>query len=124
MLVEKLKIRDIKTTALLVINSVPPVNDENLELEIKRKVDLVKTEAVCNIEVIVSKESEHDVEKKKFLIKYKIAAILNSSEKIESAESIQDDAVAVVFPYLRANFAAITSIACSSPITLPYLDML
>ena len=123
MLVKKLKIRDIKTTALLVINYVPPKNDENLALEIKRKVDLLESGAVCNIEVIVSKESEHDVEKKNFLIKYKISAILDSSEVIESAESIQDDAVAVVFPYLRANFAAITSIACSSPITLPCLDM-
>ena len=124
MLVEKLKIEDIKTTALLIINSVPPMNDENLDLEIKRKVDLLENGAVCNIEVIISKESEQNVEKKNFLIKYKISAILNSSEEIESAESIQDDAVVVVFPYLRANLAAITSIACSSPITLPCLGML
>lgn len=124
MLVEKLKIEDIKTTALLIINSVPPMNDENLDLEIKRKVDLLENGAVCNIEVIISKESEQNVEKKNFLIKYKISAILNSLEEIESAESIQDDAVVVVFPYLRANLAAITSIACSSPITLPCLGML
>lgn len=124
MLVEKLKIEDIKTTALLIINSVPPMNDENLDLEIKRKVDLLENGAVCNIEVIISKESEQNVEKKNFLIKYKISAILNSSEEIESAESIQDDAVVVVFPYLRANLAAITSIACSSPITLPCLGIL
>ncbi len=124
MLVEKLKIRDIKTVALLIINTVPPMNDENLHLDIKRKIDLLENGAVCNIEVIVTKESEQNAEKKDFVIKYEISAILGSSEKIETVESIQDDAVAVVFPYLRANFAAITSIACSSPITLPCLDML
>ena len=124
MLVEKLKIRDIKTVALLIINTVPPMNDEKLHLDIKRKIDLLENGAVCNIEVIVTKESEQNAEKKDFVIKYEISAILGSSEKIETVESIQDDAVAVVFPYLRANFAAITSIACSSPITLPCLDML
>lgn len=124
MLVEKLKIRDIKTVALLIINTVPPMNDENLHLDIKRKIDLLENGAVCNIEVIVTKESKQNAEKKDFVIKYEISAILGSSEKIETVESIQDDAVAVVFPYLRANFAAITSIACSSPITLPCLDML
>ena len=100
------------------------MNDENLHLDIKRKIDLLENGAVCNIEVIVTKESEQNAEKKDFVIKYEISAILGSSEKIETVESIQDDAVAVVFPYLRANFAAITSIACSSPITLPCLDML
>lgn len=124
MLIEKLKICDIKTIGLLVVNTVPPINDENLQLDIKRKIELLENEVISNIVVIVSKESEKDVEKKGFQIKYEVSATLNSSEKIESVESIQDDAVAAVFPYIRANVAALTSIACSSPITLPCLDML
>lgn len=121
---EKLKLCDIKTVGLFIFNDNPPINEENLQLEIKRKINAVKSGFVCNIAVIVFKEAEAEAEKKTFQIKYEVSAVLNTLEEVESIESIQDDAVAIVFPYVRANIAAITSITCSTPITLPCLDIL
>lgn len=122
MLKETFEILDIKTINFLAINNIPPTNEENLHVELKRKIELVDDNVVCCIMVIVYKEAEENAEKKTFLLKYEVSATLNSSEKVESIESIEDDAVSIVFPYVRANFAALTSITCSSAITLPCLN--
>lgn len=122
MLKETFEILDIKTINFLAINNIPPTNEENLHVELKRKIELVDDNVVCCIMVIVYKEAEENSEKKTFLLKYEVSATLNSSEKVESIESIEDDAVSIVFPYVRANFAALTSITCSSAITLPCLN--
>ena len=122
MLKEKFEILDIRTLNFLAINNVPPKNEESLHVELKRKIELVNDNIVCCIMVVVDKEAEENAETKNFLLKYEVSATLKSSEKVESIESIEDDAVSAVFPYVRANFAALTSIACSSAITLPCLN--
>ena len=122
MLKEKFEILDVRTLNFLAINNVPPTNEENLHAELKRKIELVDDTVICCIMVVITKEAEQDAEKKNFLLKYEVSSTLKSSEKVESIESIEDDAVSAVFPYVRANFAALTSITCSSAITLPCLN--
>lgn len=121
---EKLKLNDVKTVGLFIFNNVPPVDGEDLNLEMKRKVVSVDGGYVCNIAVDLFRKSEVDDEKRTFEIKYEVSASLSAIDKMEPIQSIQDEAVFIVYPYVRANLAALTGIACNNSVNLPCLDSL
>lgn len=121
---ENLKLNDIKTVGLFILNHVPPADGENLNLEMKRKIVSVDDGYVCNMAVDLFRKTESDDEKKTFEIKYEVSASLSAINKTETIEAIQDEAISIVYPYVRANLAALTGIACNNSVNLPCWDKL
>lgn len=121
---ERLRLNDIKTVGLFILNNIPPANGEDINLEIKRKTVTADDSFVCNIVINLYKKSETSIKKRNFEIKYEVSASLTAIEEGESVESVQDDAVAIVYPYIQANLAALTGIACNNSVNLPPMDSL
>lgn len=121
---ERLRLNDIKTVGLFILNNIPPANGEDINLEIKRKTVTADDSFVCNIVINLYKKSEISIKKRNFEIKYEVSASLTAIEEGESVESVQDDAVAIVYPYIQANLAALTGIACNNSVNLPPMDSL
>ena len=121
---ERLRLNDIKTVGLFILNNIPPANGEDINLEIKRKTVTADDSFVCNVVINLYKKSETSIKKTNFEIKYEVSASLTAIEEGESVESVQDDAVAIVYPYIQANLAALTGIACNNSVNLPPMDSL
>ncbi len=121
---ERLRLNDIKTVGLFILNNIPPANGEDINLEIKRKTVTADDSFVCNVVINLYKKSETSIKKRNFEIKYEVSASLTAIEEGESVESVQDDAVAIVYPYIQANLAALTGIACNNSVNLPPMDSL
>lgn len=121
---ERLRLNDIKTVGLFILNNIPPANGEDINLEIKRKTVTADDSFVCNVVINLYKKSEASIKKRNFEIKYEVSASLTAIEEGESVESVQDDAVAIVYPYIQANLAALTGIACNNSVNLPPMDSL
>ena len=121
---ERLRLNDIKTVGLFILNNIPPANGEDINLEIKRKTVTADYSFVCNVVINLYKKSETSIKKRNFEIKYEVSASLTAIEEGESVESVQDDAVAIVYPYIQANLAALTGIACNNSVNLPPMDSL
>ena len=121
---ERLRLNDIKTVGLFILNNIPPANGEDINLEIKRKTVTADDSFVCNVIINLYKKSETSIKKRNFEIKYEVSASLTAIEEGESVESVQDDAVAIVYPYIQANLAALTGIACNNSVNLPPMDSL
>ena len=121
---ERLRLNDIKTVGLFILNNIPPANGEDINLEIERKTVTADDSFVCNVVINLYKKSETSIKKRNFEIKYEVSASLTAIEEGESVESVQDDAVAIVYPYIQANLAALTGIACNNSVNLPPMDSL
>ena len=93
---ERLRLNDIKTVGLFILNNIPPANGEDINLEIKRKTVTADDSFVCNVVINLYKKSETSIKKRNFEIKYEVSASLTAIE--ENIKDIAGVRVICSFP--------------------------
>lgn len=116
---EAINIENIAPKELVIINDKPPAKDTELQLNLHRKLEKTESGYSFYLSASILEETEKDIEKKSFFIKYSLEASFSCERNGMSVEDIRKEASITLYPYIRAGISAAMGAIGIRPLVLP-----
>lgn len=116
---EAINIENIAPKELVIINDKTPAKDTELQLNLHRKLEKTESGYSFCLSASILDETEKDIEKKSFFIKYSLEAYFSCERNGMSVEDIRKEASITLYPYIRAGISAAMGAIGIRPLVLP-----